>query len=75
VWEHAYYIDCRNERPRYVKAFWQIVDWEFRRTQLRRWLSERPRAADGPRGYAPGARARFPLRPIAVAAVAFASMR
>ena len=29
VWEHAYYIDYRNERSRYVEAFWQIVDWEF----------------------------------------------
>jgi len=29
VWEHAYYIDYRNARPRYVEAFWKLVDWEF----------------------------------------------
>ena len=29
VWEHAYYIDYRNERPRYLKNFWEIVNWDF----------------------------------------------
>ncbi len=29
VWEHAYYIDYRNLRPKYVEQFWTIVDWEF----------------------------------------------
>jgi superoxide dismutase, Fe-Mn family len=28
VWEHAYYIDYRNRRPDYVKAFWEYIDWE-----------------------------------------------
>ncbi|HTO48312.1 MAG TPA: superoxide dismutase [Burkholderiales bacterium] len=28
VWEHAYYIDYRNDRTGYVDAFWRIVDWE-----------------------------------------------
>lgn len=29
VWEHAYYIDYRNARPKYLDAFWKNVDWNF----------------------------------------------
>ncbi len=29
VWEHAYYIDYRNARPKYVETFWKLVNWEF----------------------------------------------
>lgn len=29
IWEHAYYIDYRNERPKFIKAFWSLVNWEF----------------------------------------------
>jgi Fe-Mn family superoxide dismutase len=29
VWEHAYYIDFRNERPKYVEAFWKAANWNF----------------------------------------------
>lgn len=33
VWEHAYYIDYRNERGKYIDNFWQIVNWEFVESQ------------------------------------------
>lgn len=29
VWEHAYYIDTRNDRPKYVNNFWQVINWDF----------------------------------------------
>ena len=29
VWEHAYYIDYRNARAKFVANFWKIVNWDF----------------------------------------------
>ena len=29
VWEHAYYVDYRNARPKYVESFWTLVNWSF----------------------------------------------
>ncbi|MFY7928273.1 MAG: superoxide dismutase [Oligoflexus sp.] len=34
VWEHAYYIDYRNARAKYVEAFWSLVNWDFVEKQL-----------------------------------------
>ena len=29
VWEHAYYIDTRNDRGKYINNFWEVVNWDF----------------------------------------------
>jgi Fe-Mn family superoxide dismutase len=29
LWEHAYYIDYRNERPKYLSGFFAVVDWKL----------------------------------------------
>jgi len=29
VWEHAYYVDYRNARAKYVEHFWNLVNWDF----------------------------------------------
>jgi Fe-Mn family superoxide dismutase len=36
VWEHAYYIDTRNDRGLYLKNFWELVNWSFAEKNLNR---------------------------------------
>lgn len=35
VWEHAYYIDVRNARAKYIENFWHLVNWEFAAKNLK----------------------------------------
>lgn len=36
VWEHAYYIDYRNARAKYLEGFWKLINWEFVESNLRK---------------------------------------
>jgi superoxide dismutase, Fe-Mn family len=29
VWEHAYYVDYRNARPKYLEEIWKCINWDF----------------------------------------------
>jgi len=34
VWEHAYYVDYRNARAKYIEEFWKLVNWDWANKQL-----------------------------------------
>ncbi|KOR31536.1 superoxide dismutase [Achromatium sp. WMS2] len=34
VWEHAYYVDYRNARPKYLEEIWKIINWDFVASRL-----------------------------------------
>lgn len=29
VWEHAYYVDYKNDRAKFVEGFWNVVNWDY----------------------------------------------
>ncbi|ETO06118.1 iron superoxide dismutase [Reticulomyxa filosa] len=35
VWEHAYYLDYKNERAKFIDKFWNFVNWSFVASNLR----------------------------------------
>ena len=28
MWEHAFYVDYRNQKPKYLSNIWEIIDWK-----------------------------------------------
>ena len=52
VWEHAYYVDYRNERPKYVDGFWNVVNWDFVEKNLAAAKKSRARNAPSAVGCA-----------------------
>jgi superoxide dismutase, Fe-Mn family len=41
LWEHAYYLKYQNRRPEYVKAFWNVIDWDYASERLANALMAR----------------------------------
>jgi len=40
VWEHAYYLDYKNDRNKFIEGFWNIVNWNTVNDRLAAWLKK-----------------------------------
>jgi len=40
VWEHAYYLDYKNDRGKFIEGFWNIVNWNVVADRLSAWLKK-----------------------------------
>lgn len=40
VWEHAYYLDYKNDRAKFVEAFWNVSDWKEAEAKFERMASK-----------------------------------
>jgi Fe-Mn family superoxide dismutase len=47
LWEHAYYIDYRNMRGRYLESFWTLADWRFAEARFEDLRMSSGRSASG----------------------------
>ena len=47
LWEHAYYLDRKQDRAAYLKSFWQVADWSFAAANLERGTAYESVASPG----------------------------